>query len=110
MFLGFMLILNPLVVVADVVPFIGSNPVGGGGNRFAAAHGDRRPGGDRGGVVLVSAAGLGGRAGDRSRARLRLQALGVAAGSGPQATAGRRVREWRSHYFFRFGFGASMVS
>ena len=78
MFIGFMLILNPLVVVADVVPFIGNILSAGAGIVslvltaivapvvIAVAWFWYRP--------LVSVGGAGGRA----RARLRLQALGGA--------------------------------
>ena len=59
MFLGFMLILNPLVIVADVVPFIGNILSAGAGIVSLVLTAIVAPRGDRGGVVLVSAAGLG---------------------------------------------------
>ena len=85
MFVGFALMLNPLVVVADVVPFIG-NVLGAGASLVSLiADGDPGAAGDRDRVAVVPAAGVDHRARGRSGGGLRL------AGDGPRSKAATRA-------------------
>ena len=100
MFFGFFLILNPLVVVADVVPFLGGILARRRRHRVADADRDRRAGRHCDRMAVVSAAGLGRRAGGRIRqspisssaGRRRRPRAERTAGAGVTSTQGRRKR------------------